>query len=257
MTLPRIMVAPNGARLQKTDHPALPITQDEIVGCARACHVAGAGGIHAHLRDANGAHLLDAGRYRALVQALQAGVPGMQVQITTEAVGIYDAETQIEVALTGGADMVSVSTREVLRAGADTARAFFKEAAARGIAVQHILYDVADCDALAEVLGDGLTDPALQLLYVLGRYDRDQTAHPQDLDAFLDWQRGRGLTPDWAICAFGQHEIPCLVRAAAEGGKCRIGFENSRLHPDGRVARDNADKVAALVAALDAGARGI
>ena len=53
MALPKIMVAPNGARLGKADHPALPVTIAEIVACAAACWHAGAGGIHAHVRDAD------------------------------------------------------------------------------------------------------------------------------------------------------------------------------------------------------------
>jgi uncharacterized protein (DUF849 family) len=53
--LPAVMVAPNGARLGKAEHPALPVTIAEIVATARACHTAGAGAINAHLRDAEAA----------------------------------------------------------------------------------------------------------------------------------------------------------------------------------------------------------
>ena len=35
--LPSLMVAPNGARRSKSDHPALPVTLPEIVATARAC----------------------------------------------------------------------------------------------------------------------------------------------------------------------------------------------------------------------------
>ena len=47
--LPRLMVAPNGARRGKGDHPALPITDAEMIATARACHTAGADGIHLHI----------------------------------------------------------------------------------------------------------------------------------------------------------------------------------------------------------------
>ena len=43
--LPRIMVAPNGARRTKADHPRLPISAEEIATTAAACFAAGAGGI--------------------------------------------------------------------------------------------------------------------------------------------------------------------------------------------------------------------
>ena len=50
--LPRIMVAPNGARLTKADHPTLPVTIEETVAAALAARAAGADGLHAHVRDA-------------------------------------------------------------------------------------------------------------------------------------------------------------------------------------------------------------
>ena len=41
--LPKLMVAPNGARPMKKDHAAVPITISEIVETAKACYEAGAG----------------------------------------------------------------------------------------------------------------------------------------------------------------------------------------------------------------------
>ncbi|WP_344846735.1 3-keto-5-aminohexanoate cleavage protein [Celeribacter arenosi] len=245
------MVAPNGARLSKTDHPAIPLTLDEIVACARDCHAAGADGIHAHIRDADGQHLLDCARYRQLVSALKGAVPDLAVQITTEAVGRYDPATQMEVALNAGAEMVSVSIREICRADVSDVGRFFHQCRDTGIAVQHILYDRGDCELLGEVLAeDELHNPALQLLYVLGRYSENLQSTPSDLSPFVDWQASLNLTPDWAVCAFGKSEAVCLKAAAALGGKCRVGFENSLYLSDGSIAADNAEKVKDLRAIL-------
>ena len=52
------------------------------------------------------------------------------------------------------------------------------------------------------------------------------------------------------VCAFGQPETACLLAAQARGGEMRIGFENNELHADGRRAASNAERVAALRAAL-------
>ena len=71
---PLIMVAPNGARRMKADHPALPLTVAETVETAQACHAAGAGALHLHIRDAEGRHSLDAGHYREALQALRQAV---------------------------------------------------------------------------------------------------------------------------------------------------------------------------------------
>ena len=48
--LPRIMVAPNGARRDKADHPALPLTIEETVAAAQASFAAGAQALHAQER---------------------------------------------------------------------------------------------------------------------------------------------------------------------------------------------------------------
>ncbi|MBY6156580.1 BKACE family enzyme [Pseudooceanicola nitratireducens] len=252
--LPHLMVAPTGARRQKSDHPTLPITLDEIVTEARACAEAGADGLHLHLRDAKGGHLLDAAGYRAALDRLRQDLPDMQVQITTEAVGIYDAATQRDIALNSGAALVSASVAELTRDGIDTARAFYQTCADRGIAIQHILYGLEDCDLLMQVLPRPLIeDPGLQLIFVLGRYAKDQNSSPADLDPFTDWLAGTGLTPDWMVCAFGPGETDCLVEAHRRGGKLRVGFENSLWHADGSLASSNADRVRALRAAIAAG----
>ena len=69
------MVAPNGARKVKTDHPQVPLDAGEIAAVARDCADAGAGAIHYHVRDAEGGHILDAGRYHEATAELQRAVP--------------------------------------------------------------------------------------------------------------------------------------------------------------------------------------
>lgn len=247
--LPDLMVAPNGATRTRTDHPALPVTLAEITETARACLAAGADGLHLHLRDDTGRHLLDAGAYGEALSHLRAEVPDMIVQITTEAGGIYDPPHQRDVALGSGADLVSVSVREMLRDDADVTSAFYTECAARGISVQHILYDIADAKALADVLPtEQLDNPDLQLLFVLGRYAAGQNSDPAMLLPFTDWLGARAGSADWMVCAFGAGETACLAAAQAAGGKMRVGFENSLWHEDGRLARDNAERVEQIVA---------
>ncbi len=170
--LPRVMVAPNGARRTKADHPALPMTLPEIVETTRACRQAGADGLHLHLRNAEGRHILDTGLYREALAELRSAVPDMALQITTEAVGLYDAAHQREVALTSNASLVSASIREMTTDTPDTtARAFYEDCAAHNIAIQHILYDPQEFDLLARILPpDLLQTPDLQLIFVLGRY---------------------------------------------------------------------------------------
>jgi len=254
--LPLIMVAPNGARRMKADHPALPVSVGETVAAAKACHAAGAGALHAHVRDAAGAHVLDAGLYRDLLEEMKAVVPDMLVQITTEAVGRYSPEEQRDLVRNVRPEAVSIAIREMIP-DADTAAAegFYGDLREKGCAVQHILYSAEDLDRFFDLAEAGvIPGSSHQLLFVLGRYSADQQSTPADLEPFLETlaKRRRSLALDWAVCAFGRRETECLVSAVRRGGKARIGFENSLWNSDGEVAMDNADRVRDLVAALDA-----
>jgi len=239
------MVAPNGATKSRADHPALPVTIAEIVACAIACAQAGADGLHAHVRDAEGRHVLDAGLYAELLAELARQVPQMQVQVTTEAAGRYTPADQRALVEALRPASVSIALREIT-AEPDMAvtRRFFAFCAEAGIAVQHILYDSADVARFGDLLAEGVIPAeAPQVLHVLGRYVTGQRAAPQDLAAPLQAQARLGVTPDWAVCAFGPQESACLLAALRAGGKARIGFENNLLRPDGQVAVDNAAQV--------------
>ena len=87
--LPKIMVAPNGVRPMKKDHPKVPITIDEIVNTAKLSYEAGAEAIHFHIRDKNSQHILDANDCSEALIKLNKIVPNMHLQVTTEAVGRY------------------------------------------------------------------------------------------------------------------------------------------------------------------------
>ena len=98
MTRPvMITVAPNGARKLKKHHPALPISPVELGATAASSFDAGASMLHLHVRDKNQKHSLDPDLYCLATQEIkrQAGSE-LIVQITTESVGKYRPEEQIE-----------------------------------------------------------------------------------------------------------------------------------------------------------------
>jgi len=252
--LPLIMVAPNGARRTKSDHPALPMTVAETVAAAKACYEAGAGALHAHVRDDAGHHVLDAVLYRQLLSQMKAAAPQMLVQITTEAVGRYSPSEQRHLVQEVRPQAVSIALKEMIP-DAETAEAasFYAWAQDEGIAVQHILYSPDDVARFLALSSEGVVpDGPQQVLFVLGRYSQNQQSAPEDLDPFLQAMEtgSAGKTPDWAVCAFGERETECLAYAVSKGGKARIGFENGLWNRDGRLARDNAHRVRDLTSAL-------
>ncbi|MGN6286408.1 MAG: 3-keto-5-aminohexanoate cleavage protein [Afipia sp.] len=251
-----IMVAPNGARKGRADHPNLPITPDELANEAFACHAAGAGAIHLHVRDDQDKHTLDAARYRAAAQAVTRRVgPEMVVQITTEAVGMFSSQQQIDVVRAAQPEAVSIAPKELVPdASAEAAgRDFYAWAHGERIAVQHIIYTVEEFDRFLDLTKRGIIPGRRHsLIFPLGRYAAGQESDPAELIPFVARLRDNGGADRfiWWVCAFGAAETPSLVAAAALGGHCRIGFENSFLNADGSRADHNAARVADLQASL-------
>lgn len=248
-----LAVAPTGARKTRADHPAVPITAEECGRTAAACREAGAAMIHLHVRDGEGGHSLDADLYKDAIAAVRRETgDAMIVQMTTEAVGIYRPEEQMAAVRAVRPEAVSMAIRELCPddgAVGDFAE-FLLWLKAERISPQFILYSPDDCDRFSELCRRGVVPCGRPfVLYVLGRYTKDQRSVPADLLPFL--QTGGDAPFDWAICAFGPREGACALTAAALGGHARVGFENNIYLADGSVAPDNA----ALVRQIADGAR--
>ncbi len=243
-SLPSIMVAPNGATRSKADHPALPVTIDEIISCAGESYQAGAGAIHFHLRDENQRHILDAQACQEALKRLKDKVPEILPQVTSEAAGIYTAPEQIAFIQKLKPEFVSIGLREIERLDDENALSdFYHWLADEGIWVQHILYDVADFECLEDYTARDVIKESETLLFVCGRYSAGQNSSPSDLEPYLEALKASPNTYDWAVCAFGQGETETLKAAQKAGGKIRVGFENSLWNADGSIARDNAERV--------------
>ena len=246
-TLPQIMVAPNGARRTIADHPALPVTIDQIVSTAQACHAAGAGAMHFHVRDADQQHVLDAGLYKEALGELNTAVPDMHLQITTECVGRYAPEDMRALAYNVMPPGLSIGIIEMIPDGQPTKEdiTLYKTLYEAGTKIQHICYFPEHLDIVRQIIDEaGLPEDDIWCLFTIGHYS-GRVSRPEMVKTFLDKLDQLSLSPDWAICAFAEQEQICLERAVSLGGKVRVGFENSILMPDGTIAADNAVRVAA------------
>ena len=247
MNKPSLMVAPNGARKQKSDHPAVPVSISETAQTALDCFHAGADSLHLHIRDTNGAHSLDPAIYKEAISATTELAPDMAIQITTESAGIFNVTTQLHCLESTIPASASIAVRETARDTSQAANIYGFCAEAK-ITVQHILYDTNDVVLLREWLAKGWVPAQMtSVLFVLGKYQPMVRALPDDLQPYLDATDGMNL--DWTVCAFGRHELACAKAALQMGGNIRIGFENNTLLPDGSPAKNNAQTVA-MAAAL-------
>lgn len=247
-----IAAAPNGGRRTKADHPALPITPAELARNAAECRDAGAAMIHIHVRDRDGAHLLDADAYRAAIAAIRAEVgDALVLQITSESLGRYSPAEQMAVVRAVRPEAVSLALRELVPDPADEGAFadFLLWLKRERVAPQIILYAPEEAAQLDGMRRRGLVPWGdIPVLHVLGRYVAGQTSLPADLLPFLAPEAPRFSS--WMVCAFGRHEAACALAAALLGGDIRVGFENNLHRPDGSLAAGNADLVRAVAEPL-------
>ncbi len=252
-----LMVSPTGARRTKADHPALPMTPDEIARSAAACAAGGAAMIHLHVRDRDGRHTIDPDAYRAALAAIEreCGADGIAVQVTSESAGRFGPREQEAAVRALRPRAVSIAVREAVPAhdlDAESAAAeWARWMAGEEIAVQWIVYAPNELERFLDlrrrgILADG---PRTTLMLVLGRYVDAVGGEPRGLLPFLAALPGDVALP-WMICAFGGRENACVLTAAALGGHGRVGFENNLQLPNGTIAAGPEALVAQAAASL-------
>ncbi len=243
--LPKLMVAPNGARKVKKDHPGVPLTISEIVTTAKSCNKVGAGAIHLHVRDKEGRHVLDVGLYKEALNELEHQVPNMHIQVTTEAVGKYSPADMRKLAYDVTPPGASIGTSELIpsRKPEEEDIKLYKYLTEAGTKIQHILYKPEDIDLLIELLNKAeIPINDAWCLFVIGHYS-GKISYSENILPFIKKMKEHNINLDWAICAFGKEEMNCLEKAISLGGKLRVGFENSLFMPNGEIAPDNHTKV--------------
>lgn len=244
-----ITVAPNGARLNKGEHAALPLTAREIGFTAAACRDAGAGMIHLHVRDELGAHSLSPHLFRVALREIRhlAGTE-LLVQVTTESYGVYDVTQQMAAIRSLDVEAASFALSEFFPGEAVDAPVaeFFAWTIARGVRCQFELYSPAEVLRLKDLVARGFI--ALKrphALFVLGRTGRSEAAGLELLSAFLaEWPKDW----PWSVSVFGRAELPIAERVIALGGHVRVGFETNLLEADGRPLVSNEARVAQVAA---------
>jgi 3-keto-5-aminohexanoate cleavage enzyme len=247
-----VMSAPNGARRMPEDHAALPLTSAEIAECASSLTEQSVAVLHLHVRDDENQHTLDPDRYRDATKAVRSAVgENMIVQITTEAVGRFKPDEQMEVVRQVRPEAVSLALRELCadESAESTAGRFFEWLVRERIWPQYILYSVDDVLRFERFRRKGLfAEDYPFCMLVLGQYADGQEGQAADLDAMLE--AGADQSP-WAVCCFGEHENAAALHAASAGGHVRLGFENNVLLQDGSLAVDNTALIAQFHASRD------
>jgi uncharacterized protein (DUF849 family) len=226
----------NGAR-RPDEHPALPVTPAALAADAAACVAAGAGSIHAHLRDASGAESLAPGDVAATVAAFRAAVPGTELSLSTGlwiTGGDVGRRAELVAGWTAQPDLVSLNVSEPgWRPLAATLRR-------QGVGIEIGLASVADA---REFVSEPVAGVVRALIEVQPEDPQAAVAEAEAMEAAFEeagfdvprLHHGSGPAT-WAV----------IDAALALGRDVRIGLEDVLAGPDGEPVEGNAALVRRL-----------
>jgi uncharacterized protein (DUF849 family) len=219
----------NGGRT-RSEHPAVPQTPAELAADALAVKRAGAFAVHVHPRDARGAQTLQAAACDSAVEAIRAAAPGLPVGLSTSESIDRDPFARAAAVRTWQRrpDFVSVNICELGWAG------IVRAALHAGIAVEAGIATPADAEELS---ASPFTHQVVRaLVEVDGGADDVRAIAPHVPD---------GLPQLWH--GYGERAWEVISAGAEAGVDVRVGLEDVLVLPDGRVAANNAELVAAAV----------
>jgi uncharacterized protein (DUF849 family) len=227
----------NGSR-RRTEHEALPISAQELALDAARAVGAGAGALHVHPRLADGTETLGADPIGRAIAEIRTACPGTPVGLSTGAWIERDPRrrlAQVESWITLP-DFVSVNFSEP--GAVDLCERLID----RRIGVEAGLWTVGDADLLAR---SSLAGRCLRVLIEPREEDTDQAMKTAGaIETRLDENH---LRLPRLLHGTGRAAWVVLGLALKRGYDIRIGFEDTLRLPDGRLATNNADLVAAAI----------
>ena len=236
-----IKVCLNGDRT-RADHPAVPITADEVAREAAKAIDAGAGAVHVHAHGPDARESLDPAAIAASVDAVREARPGIPVGVSTGEWIEPDLHTRL--GLIAGWDVLpdfaSVNLSEI--GALDVC--FTLQGTGVGIEA-----GTASPDDARLLVNSGIAADCVRIL--VEPYEQ----HPEvaqrfidEIDAILD---AAGIATPRLYHGNDEATWPLLEAAVARGRDVRVGLEDTLLLPDGSRARDNAELVATVVAMVE------
>ncbi|MBI5338664.1 MAG: 3-keto-5-aminohexanoate cleavage protein [Mycolicibacterium rufum] len=227
----------NGARTPD-EHPALPVTPDQLAADAVAAHAAGARAVHLHPKNADGVDSLLAPDVGAAVAAVRDAVPGLPLGVTTGYWALPDATQRLR-AIDGWSvlpDFASVNWHEP--GSPELAELLLS----RGIGVEAGIFHAEAAQSWA---ASGVAAHCLRVMVELGA-DGDVTT----ADEVLALASEADSPAPVLLHGLDDSCWPLLRHAGVRGLQARIGMEDTLTLPDGSRADGNAALVSAAVELL-------
>ena len=227
----------NGAR-ERGEHPALPLTLEEIAHDAALVVAAGARALHIHPRNSETKQSLVEQDQAAALIAVRRRCPGIPVGISTARWIEADERVRLQRVRewTVLPDFASVNFDEP---GAVELCHALRE---RGIGVEAGLSSAADVEVL---LHFDLAKHCLRVLIEPG--EEEASAALAAAQEMIDALGEAHIRVPKLLHGFGVAAWPLFDAALRYGYDARIGLEDTLSLPDGRMAQGNAELVALAV----------
>lgn len=227
-----------GAALNAREHPANPRTPREIAAQAAAAVAAGAQVLHFHVYDGSGEESLAAGPCAAAVRAVRLACPDVPISLTTSAEIEPDPARRLAL-VSAWSELPDLVTANQGEDGIVALCALLLE---RGIGIEAGLLSAGDAKAF---VASGLASRCVRVL--VEPLDSDPgwaVAHAAEIEGIVtaagidleQMHHGDGIA-SWAV----------NTRALRRGHGIRTGLEDTSVLPDGLVAEDNGELVAAAI----------
>ena len=237
-----LQAALNGSRTA-AEHPRIPRTPQELAREARTAVDAGAGLVHIHAYDADGAETLAAEPVAAALRAVRTACPGVPVSLTTSAAVEPDPRRRLEL-VAGWTELPDLVTANQ---GEEGIAELCEHLLGRGVGIEAGLLALADAHAFVR---SGLAARATRVL--IEPLDADPEAAAAHAAAMEEAVTGAGIALEQVHHGDGIASWAVNERALGRGHGIRTGLEDTTVLPDGSVAPGNAALVrtAAVLAAV-------
>jgi uncharacterized protein (DUF849 family) len=223
------------------DHPAVPRSPVEIAADAAAAVAAGAQSVHVHAFDDAGAQSLAAEHVAGVLRAVRAASPGLPVSMTTTADAEADAARRFRL-VAGWTELPDLVTANQGEAGIVELCDLL---VGRGVGIEAGLLSLDDAHAFVRA---GVAGRCVRVM--VEPLDADPDAAVAHAATIEDLVTAAGIALPQVHHGDGVASWSVNRRAIPRGHGIRTGLEDTPQLPDGRLAKDNAELVAAAAALL-------
>ncbi|MEC3974987.1 3-keto-5-aminohexanoate cleavage protein [Amycolatopsis sp. H20-H5] len=236
-TLPLLQAALNGDRV----HPAAPRTPGDIAAQARTAVGAGARSLHLHPYGEDGKQTFAAEPCATTLRAVRAACPGIPISLSTSADVEPDPQRRISLIekWTVLPDLVTANQ------GEDGIGELCELLVARGIGIEAGLLCLDDA---YRFVAAGIAPHCVRVM--VEPLDADPAAAVAHAEAIEGVLAAAGVVLEQVHHGDGVASWAVNVRAVPLKHGIRTGLEDTPVLPDGRIAEDNGDLVAAAARIL-------